>query len=106
MVALKLEFSFQWLARETTQPRLECFIFQFPLQNSSPNMFKSLIVALSLASAAVVEGARSFEECMRGCGRNIAYVCATNGATYANYCEFEIYQCMDPEIRVAHWGKC
>jgi len=49
-------------------------------------------------------------ECMKGCPRIHAPVCASNGQTFGNKCLFEVAQCMvengGDEISLAHDGPC
>ena len=46
------------------------------------------------------------KDCERRCTRDYRPVCASNGKTYPNECEFKNTQCKDTSLTIASKGRC
>ncbi|XP_052072448.1 agrin-like [Mytilus californianus] len=43
---------------------------------------------------------------LKGCPDDIAEICASNGKTYLNECEYELQRCMHPELTILKREAC
>lgn len=67
---------------------------------------KAFIVVIIAALTVAILAKRSDEAPSCFCPRLYSPVCASNGRTYPNRCEFECVQKVERSLRVIHTGTC